>query len=103
MESFSHLDDLFDQTSFSFQGTYTGSNLEAILFTAYDIYDARFNPASNDTYTFGGLSISIAGALPSINEMNTFATFGAIGSPIFKLLRMLIKGFTIGDQSIPTS
>ena len=28
---FSHLDDLFDQTSFSFQGTqYTGSNLEAI-------------------------------------------------------------------------
>ena len=56
---YSHLDDLFDVTNYTFQGaSYLGSNLEAIIATAYDLYDSRFNPAAADTYVFGGILIN---------------------------------------------
>ena len=91
---YSHLDDLFDVTNYTFQGaSYLGSNLEAIIATAYDLYDSRFNPAAADTYVFGGMSISIAGALPSLDELNAFAFFEQIGSPIFQAAPNVNQGY----------
>ncbi len=91
---YSHLDDLFDVTNYTFQGaTYAGSNLEAIILNAYDLSDSRFNPAAADTYVFGGMSISIAGALPSLNELNAFTFFEQIGSPIFQAAPNVNQGY----------
>ena len=90
----SHLDNLFDLTSYTFQGaTYTGSSLEAILGQYLDYNDARFNQSASDSFVPVAMSISIAGAPPSPEELAAFILFETIGSPIIQAAPNVNQGY----------
>ena len=79
----SHFDDL-DTGIVSFAGsTYSGSNLE-IIARFLDVNDSRFNTYASDKYMFAGMNVSIAGSLPTSEELATFSLFEDLGSLIFQ-------------------
>ena len=90
----SHLDNLFDPTFYNFQGTtYTGSNVEGILARYLEFNDARFNQNASDSFVPVAMSISIAGAPPSPEELAAFTLFETIGSPIIQAAPNVNQGY----------
>jgi hypothetical protein len=91
---FSHFDNVFDQTIVYFNGTSSiGSYLEQILSTFIAVRDSRFNPSGTANYAIGGISLSIGGALPDINEAIFLNFLETIKVPIFQAAPNVNQGY----------
>jgi hypothetical protein len=92
--SSSHFDKLFDYTAYNFQGKINyGSGIEKILASFLEIYDTRFSTFATETYHAAGLSVSIAGSLPSLDELYVLELFKELGLPIFQAAPNVGQGY----------
>ena len=81
----SHLDNLFDDSLFIFQDEYhVATELESILYSFVEYNDSRFYEHADGNLIPVGMSISIGGAAPSIEELNTFEIFKEMGMVIIQ-------------------
>ncbi len=91
---YSHFDDVFDQTLIYFDGsTFIGSNLEKILTSFLSSNDTRFSISGSTQYALGGISLSIGGTLPDINEAIFLDFLETARVPIFQAAPNVNQGF----------
>jgi hypothetical protein len=91
---FSHFDNVFDQTVVYFNGMVgTGSYLEQILGAFLNARDSRYSSSGVANYALGGISISIAGGIPDINEALFLNFLETAKIPIFQAAPNVNQGY----------
>lgn len=98
----SHLDDLFDQTSFSFAGqTYNDSWLVRIIVDFLEDNSVEVDPYNNYDVQFSGMSISIAGAPADYSNIASFEFFETLSAPIFQAAPNVGQGYYDWGSNYP--